>query len=195
MEPNANQYSNLVKNRPHAHRVSFAASCSEEEAAAKKTGGFYNVGWSNAAQVDGVDSVYKQENRAKIVHVPCGSLTPVLQSLFGGHISFFSLDVEGAEPLVLKNLDFNELFIEVFIVENRNNACKEECASRDEFRQILHDRGYKRWNKVIIYSDLYVHPDSKLLKLVPSNPDDKVQASKQIKPSMGIEWSFDFSPS
>ena len=83
------------------------------------------------------------------VDVPCGSLTKGLLDIFpNGHVSFFSLDIEGAEPLVVGNIDFDKVFIEVMMIENRNNFCAAKCESRDKFRKIMQDAGYERFNPV-----------------------------------------------
>jgi hypothetical protein len=37
--------------------------------------------------------------------VPCGGLTPVLSELLQGHVTLFSLDVEGARGLGVKTLE------------------------------------------------------------------------------------------
>lgn len=98
--------------------------------------------------------------------MPCGSLTNVLLDIFPqGHVTLFSLDVEGSEPLVLKHLDFEKVYIEVMIIENRNNFCKQShCKSRDEFRKIMDKAGYKRFIGVVEKSDLYIHPYSEYLE-------------------------------
>jgi len=71
-------------------------------------------------------------------------------------VTLFSLDVEGSEPLVLQHLDFEKVYIEVMIIENRNNFCKEShCKSRDEFRKIMDKAGYKIFVVVVTKSDLY----------------------------------------
>lgn len=91
--------------------------------------------------------------------VPCGSLTNVLLDIFPqGHVTLFSLDVEGSEPLVLKQLDFEKVYIEVMIIENRNNFCNQNCRSRDEFRKIMDRAGYTRFVGDVTKSDLYIHP-------------------------------------
>ena len=98
------------------------------------------------------------------MEVPCGSLTNVLLDIFPqGHVTLFSLDVEGSEPLVLKQLDFEKVYIEVMIIENRNNFCNQNCRSRDEFRKIMDRAGYTRFVGVVTKSDLYIHPCSEYL--------------------------------
>jgi len=108
--PHRAVFPELVKNRPHAHRFHMAASC-DNDGTKNTTMPFYATAFTNSAQ-GGTNNAY--EGKRQRVDVPCGSLTHLLLDLFpGGHITFFSLDVEGAEPSVLKQLDFGSLFIEL----------------------------------------------------------------------------------
>ncbi len=154
IEPNPRQYFQLVKNRPHSHRVSYAASCSEEDSRANKTVTFHAVAFTNAAQTD-VTSAYS--NPEKMVPVPCGPLTPLIEDLMDGHVHFMSLDVENAEHFVLQNVDFRKIQIDLMIVENKNSFCTEVCESRDKSRDILQQNGYKLYPGRIRHSDLFVH--------------------------------------
>lgn len=167
----------VLKNRPHAHKFSFAPSCSEEEERANKTVPFDRYPMTNAGVHQGnVTTAYTFKEW--FVDVPCGSLTQVLLDVFpNGHVSFFSLDVEGAEPLVVGNIDFNKVFIEVMMVESRNSFCRNEqaggqCASRDQYRKILLDAGYvlfyKRGKEIVKKSDLFIHPLSRHLETIRS---------------------------
>lgn len=160
IEPNPSTYTKLLQNRPHAHRLSFAPSCSEEEAKANKTVSFHAAPFTNAAQADVANNYDLSE---KAVSVPCGSLTPEIQNLMGGHVHFMSLDVENAEHLVLKNIDFKKIQIDVIIVENANTFCKEVCESRDKSREILQGHGYTLHENLIRKSDLFIHPESKFV--------------------------------
>mmetsp|Transcript_23542 Transcript_23542/g.55415 ORF Transcript_23542/g.55415 Transcript_23542/m.55415 type:complete len:346 (-) Transcript_23542:147-1184(-) len=166
VEGNPRMFESLVPNRPHAHRFNFAPSCSEEDERNNKTVPFDYVVFTNGGLHDGsVKTAYLESNETKVVDVPCGSLTKVLLDVFpGGHVSFFSLDVEGAEPYVLENIDLNRVFVEMFIVENRNVFCGKECESRDKFRKILTDHGYILFDKMVIKSDLFIHPLSEHLE-------------------------------
>jgi hypothetical protein len=157
IEANPSVYPKLLANRPNAHRMSYAPSCSIEDEANNKTLPFHPYPWTNAG-LEGKAKAYAEKN---VVDVPCGSLTPVIKDILGGHVDFFSLDVEGAEALVVENIDFDEIVVELMIVENINTFCKEQCESRDRVRTRMKQVGYVRYSDVIVKSDLYVHPSSK----------------------------------
>jgi hypothetical protein len=89
----------------------------------------------------------------------------VLLDVFpGGRVNFFSLDVEGAEPLVLgKAIDFRRVFIEVLMVEQFNSLClppPEECESREKSREIMRQNNYILYDNLVRKSDVYIHPHS-----------------------------------
>ncbi len=158
-----------------AHRMNFAPSCSEKEEAMNKTVLFDDVEMTNAGLADGsLNKATGNTKRTKApLRTPCGSLTsPMLEVFPDGHVTFFSLDVEGAEPQVLKNLDFEKVFIELMIVENFNQLCRKECATRRQFRKIMNYHGYKRFSSIVARSDLFIHPSSKFLnKMGGRQPD------------------------
>jgi len=165
VEGNPMLWEKVVVNRPNAHRFSYAPSCTEEETMANTTVKFDKYPMTNGGLADGsVQTAYSGRNRT--VDVPCGSLTQVLLDVFpNGHVSFFSLDVEGAEPFVVgKALDFDRVFIEIIMIENRNNFCKKKCKSRDEFQKIMQDYGYAMFNTMVTKSDVFIHPLSKHLE-------------------------------
>jgi len=141
VEGNPVVWEKLVGNRPQAHRFSYAPSCSEEDERSNKTVPFSHSIFTNAAlHIDSIQSAYSQQNRT--YDVPCGSLTKVLKDVLNGRVSFFSLDVEGAEPLIVGNIDFNEVHIEIMMIETNNNFCKQNCESRNAFRKIMKNAGY-----------------------------------------------------
>mmetsp|Transcript_11699 Transcript_11699/g.21278 ORF Transcript_11699/g.21278 Transcript_11699/m.21278 type:complete len:379 (-) Transcript_11699:32-1168(-) len=167
VEGNPLLWDQVVTNRPHAHRFSYAPSCSEEDEIANKTVKFDRYPMTNGGLADGsVKTSYTARNRT--IDVPCGSLTKVLLDVFpNGHVSFFSLDVEGAEPLVVgKAINFDKVFIEILMIENRNNFCEDICKSREEFRKIMMDAGYVMFSKMVTKSDVFIHPLSKHLETV-----------------------------
>eukprot|EP00978_Attheya_sp_CCMP212_P032519 scaffold127432_cov59-Attheya_sp.AAC.2 len=167
VEGNPLLWDQVVTNRPHAHRFSYAPSCSEEDEIANKTVKFDRYPMANGGLADGsVKTSYTAKKNT--IDVPCGSLTKVLLDVFpNGHVSFFSLDVEGAEPLVVgKAIDFDKVFIEILMIENRNNFCGDICKSRDEFRKIMMDAGYVMFSQMVMKSDVFIHLLSKHLETV-----------------------------
>ncbi len=97
--------------------------------------------------------------------MPCGPLSPILSDVFntsGGHIDFFSLDVEGAEALVLDTIDFKQVRVDIFMIEVENSFCKrnEKCEVRDKVRKKMKEAGYKQKYNVVRRYDVWVHPDS-----------------------------------
>ena len=155
-------FEQILTNRPNAHNFNFVPSCTEADEVANKTVQFDNYAQTNAGVQDGsVTTAYSVKNWT--VDVPCGSLTKVLLDIFpNGHVSFFSLDVEGSEPSVVGALDFKKVFIEVMMIETSNNFCKrfQYCESRNQFRKIMRDEGYVLFEKVVPRSDLFIHPQS-----------------------------------
>ncbi len=56
------------------------------------------------------------------VDAPCGSLSPILKVVFeGAPINIFSLEVEGAEPMVLHTIDSNIVMIKVMMIEVKSS--------------------------------------------------------------------------
>jgi hypothetical protein len=172
VEANSNPHAfpQLVANRPYAHRFNMAASC-DDNGYTRTTVGFHTTKEMNSAQAD-VNSAYKGVTHVDYALVACGSLTPLLLDLFPkGRVTFFSLDVEGAEAKVVKALDFDKVFIELMIVSNANDFCPQEpaeCESRNEYRSIMANAGYKLITNdvTVANSDLFIHPRSIFMKLI-----------------------------
>ena len=155
IEPNPSVKKDLLQNRPRAHRMFFAPSCSNANSTVK----FYDYPMTNAAQ-SGVTNDYESK-KGHSKDVPCGPLGPVLLDMFPEHIHFFSLDVEGAEQFVMANLDLSKVKIEVMIVEHYNSHCKKHCPARQTVRQKFRDQNYTLYYMAIERSDLFIHPESK----------------------------------
>jgi hypothetical protein len=167
VEGNAILWEKLITNRPRTHRFSYAPSCSEEDELMKKTVKFDKTIWTNGGLADGsVTTEYTGNNITGTIDVPCGSLTKVLKDVLNGHVSFFSLDVEGAEPAIVQNIDFDKVFIEIMMIETENKFCPagKPCASRTAFRKtMLENEGYIMFENMITASDVFIHPLSKHL--------------------------------
>ena len=64
--------------------------------------------------------------------ISCVSLAAVLEHLGTTRVDFFSLDVEGAEDLVLSTLDFRAADVALVMVESINRQCPHKgCPKRD----------------------------------------------------------------
>lgn len=167
IEGNPVKFPLLVQNRPNAHRLNFAPGCSVDSI--NETIPFHSVDWTNGG-LAGYAKDYPENEH--IVQVPCGSLTPVLLELAPSGIDFFSLDVEGSEPLILSNIDFMKVHIDILIVESWNAHCPAEpsiCDSRTKTRTILKNAGFVLYSQIIEKSDLFVHPESIYRAQLPSD--------------------------
>jgi hypothetical protein len=73
-------------------------------------------------------------------------------------ISFLSLDVEGAEPMVLNVLDLNAITIDVIMIETMNAHCpKGNCPNTHKVREHMAKLGkYDFFSNFVIASDIYV---------------------------------------
>jgi hypothetical protein len=101
----------------------------------------------------GLAGMAKTYEGKPMIDVPCGPLGPVLQDDFAGpdeRIAFFSLDVEGSEPLVLETIDFDKIIIEVVMIETKNNYCEKVCPSRDQIRAKMAELHYKKNTGLVI---------------------------------------------
>jgi len=90
------------------------------------------------------------------VEVHCGPLKAYLAALDIKHIDFFSLDVEGAELLVLKQFDFDAVTVDVFMVESDNVYHKAGDVDSLEIRKIMREAGFVLKTGLVRKSDVYV---------------------------------------
>eukprot|EP00934_Nitzschia_sp_Nitz4_P008507 Nitzschia sp. Nitz4//scaffold24_size164493//39583//40365//NITZ4_002314-RA/size164493-processed-gene-0.224-mRNA-1//-1//CDS//3329544072//8497//frame0 len=153
IDANPMKYDKLLEVRPHAHCLQVAPSCSSPTEI-----GFHSVGYTNAAQAN----VPNEYDNSTLIQVPCDRFTPILKDILGGYATLVSLDVEGAEDQVLATVDFDQVHVEMWMVENVNNLCprEEDCPSRSRSRKILFGAGYVGYVDVIMGSDLFVFPNS-----------------------------------
>ncbi len=152
IEAQSHSYQKVIENRPHAVKMSFSPTCKNEGETAK----FYDYPLSN----NGMEGLAKSYTGKETIDVPCGPLTPVLHDIFGpdGKVTFFSLDVEGAELMVLETLDFNTLSIEVIMVEIQNTHCPEaNCPNVLNIRRHMAMTGkYALFVNFLEASDVYI---------------------------------------
>lgn len=115
IEAQSQSYEKVIENRPNAVKLSYSPTCKEEDQVAS----FYDYPLSN----NGIEDVALSYKGKSAIKVPCGPLTSVLLDVFGGAVSFLSLDVEGAESMVLDTVDFTKLRIDIVMVEVQNTHC------------------------------------------------------------------------
>jgi FkbM family methyltransferase len=159
VEGQPGNYQRLLRNRPFAHKMSFAPSCDAEYEKVNKTIQFANYPFTNS----GLKGHAKSYDTKLHVDVPCGPFSPVLEDIFAfsnKRINFFSLDVEGAENLVLKTMDFSKVMIDVIMIESWNNHCQNNCEVREQVRQKMAAEGFLRYEGLIPKSDIHIHPNS-----------------------------------
>ena len=174
VEGNPENYLKVVSNRPHAHSMKLAPSCSQEYEDENHTIPFYRFPMTNAGLI-GHAKTYAGK---PTVDVPCGPLTPILADIFDGYesINFFSLDVEGAESLILNTIEWDKIpRIDVMIIEIKNNHCQDDsCQVRQDVRRIMKHAGYMRYQDLVRASDIYIHPNStyQMPKSIRSTPNE-----------------------
>ena len=168
IEGNPENYEKTIFNRPYAHKMSLAPSCSAEYEAVNKTIQFYRYPMTNVGLVGHAKTYEKKPT----VDVPCGPLSPIFEDVFAEDtengagsllptLDFFSLDVEGAEMLVLSTIDFQAVRINILMIEIDNDHCKgAQCQVRKDVRAKMEAEGYKRYERLVHASDIYVHPES-----------------------------------
>ena len=159
VEGQPGNYRGVLRDRPFAHKMSFAPSCDAEYERVNKTVQFANYPMTNS----GLKGHAKTYDSKPHIDVPCGPFGPVLEDIFAfsnKRINFFSLDVEGAEHLVLKTIDFSKVMIDVIMIEIRNNHCQDKCEVREQIRQKMSAEGYLRYEDLVKKSDIHIHPKS-----------------------------------
>jgi hypothetical protein len=151
VEPNPKMKDELIKSRPQAHRMFFAPSCQSTN----ETVSFISSEYTSSRQKHEGESV---ETNNGVTKLPCGPFSPVLETVMNSHIRFVSLDVEGAEAMVVRTINWTNFRVDVMIVESVNALCKTECEHRTEVRAIMKEAGYLLFTQGVSRSDLFVHP-------------------------------------
>ncbi|KAL3767115.1 hypothetical protein ACHAWO_000347 [Cyclotella atomus] len=151
IEAQTESYEKVIQNRPGAVKLSFSPTCLDNTI----TASLYNIPLSNNGMKDLAQSYTGKET----VEVPCGPLTPVLIDVFGLNqtISFFSLDVEGAELLVLNTIDFSKVDIHVIMIEVQNSYCPNpmSCAQTHLIRKRMAEANYSLFAELVEASDVF----------------------------------------
>jgi FkbM family methyltransferase len=91
--------------------------------------------------------------RNRTTSVPCGPLSDWLRLLRMSHIDFFSLDVEGAQRLVLCSMDWTSISVSVLVVECKAVGCTN--ADDDEIAYLLEAQGFIRLASLRVRHDVW----------------------------------------
>ena len=100
-------------------------------------------------------------NYERELQVQCFPLYSVLQALNNPKIDYFSLDIEGAEYVVLETLPWNKINMTLMSIET-NHAGDIFPGSREDIQIFLEAHGYKLKETVVI-DDFYIHKEFKIL--------------------------------
>jgi FkbM family methyltransferase len=153
IERQSGSYQKVIQNQPHAVKLSFLPTC----AGVNKTVKFHNYPMLNSG-LEGSAKTY--ESRSNTVEVPCELLTSVLQDVFSPskHISFMSLDVEGAESMVLSVLDLNVVAKDVIMIKIMNiHYPLGSCPNTHKVRKHMAKTGkYDVFYNFVKASDVYI---------------------------------------
>jgi hypothetical protein len=87
-------------------------------------------------------SAVSWEGAGETVTTKCSTVKHIVDEIGVSTIDYFSLDVEGAEMLILESLDFNDLTIKVFSIEVQENG--------KEIHTFMTTHGYERVGTVAI---------------------------------------------
>ena len=142
VEPTPRNYERMIKLRPNAHHLNVAPSCNTSDVVM-----FPDHWYTNA--------VMNEEGATLAIH--CGPLSYYLEQLDITHISYWSLDVEGAELSVLQTVDFNAVQIDVIMAESENRLVEKEHLAQD-VRSFLQTKDYILMKSVAVHkSDIFLH--------------------------------------
>ncbi|GMH62205.1 hypothetical protein TrRE_jg5066 [Triparma retinervis] len=142
----------LMENRPLAHRMNLAPTCEDD---GDETVTFLPSKYTNAMIYDPTNPNHVKFS-SNTVDVHCGPLKAYLAALGISHIDFFSLDVEGAELLVLRQFDFSAVTVDVVIVESSNVYHKADEGDNLEIRRIMGENGFVLNTELVEKSDVYM---------------------------------------
>jgi FkbM family methyltransferase len=167
IEANPRMYDELLRQRQHAHKFWLAPTCSMMDQSNRQNNVnnndlnqtilFHDYRYTNAGVLGAAKDFHGGH---RTTPVPCGSLTPIVQDILHGHVTFLSLDVEGSELMVLDQLDWSQLSIDILLIEIFNKHCRDVCPMRDEIRRRMEQNGYTRYQGLVKHSDVYVHVQS-----------------------------------
>ena len=117
--------------------------------------------------------------RQRNVVVKCYPLSSLMNTLGQTHIDYFSLDVEGAEMIILQSIDWKHLDIDVFTIETDQH--------RQDILTLLKTHRY-RWIQIISGDDDFwkIKKKYKIYTFLPPNSNKYVEGFFDIYFSLFI---------
>ena len=145
-EPNKSYHELIKKNRPNSILITEPLFSKEDQEInfTELEGGRSGINKSSS-----VETSYKLKTT---------SLNKVLkENLNDKNINYLSIDTEGTEYEIIKNLDFDKFYPEIITIEHNYEKKK-----RDQIYSLLKDKNYNRYFKSISrFEDWYVRPLNK----------------------------------
>ena len=118
--------------------------------------GIYQAGKPWPSQLGGRNfTQVPRKSYEREIQVQCFPLYSVLKALDRLNVGYFSLDVEGAEYVVLKTIPWSRVNITLLSVET-NHAGKIFEGSRNDIQDTLKQNGYE-WIKTVVIDDFFLH--------------------------------------
>lgn len=151
IEASPKMFPKLAKNRPLAHKLHVSPTCPDESGVIT----FLPSSFTNAMIYD-PDNKDHKKFASNTVDVRCGPLKKYIAELGVKHIDLFSLDVEGAELMVLQNFDFSAVSVDVVMVESDNAYHKSNDEGNMEIRRLMREAGFVLKKSLVQKSDVYV---------------------------------------
>jgi hypothetical protein len=183
IEAQTESYKKVIQNRPNAVKMSFSPTCLDNNTTAL----LYNFPLSN----NGMKDLAQTYTGKETVEIPCGPLTPVLLDVFGPNqtISFFSLDVEGAESLVLDTIDFSKLDIHVIMIEIQNSYCPNpmSCTQTHTIRKRMAEANYSLFAELVEASDVFTKHGSEAWRRGKSVQKENAKRQWFLKKKMNLK--------
>jgi hypothetical protein len=84
--------------------------------------------------------ILQKENKTKIININTKIISKFLEENKIKKIDYLTLDIEGKEEEILKNIDFTKTFIDIISVEDNNNLKKvDKILIKNNFRLLKHN--------------------------------------------------------
>ena len=156
IEPHPNNFYALQHTRPFNKNYNALISDKEEDVEFIYTDSYHSsVSCVKETMPKDHDVNYFNKVDNKVIKMKPQRMDKIFKDAEIDHIDLFILDVEGHELNVLKTINFEEISIGVFMIENlENNSNDQEC------KKILEENGFVFKERFEI-NDIYVHSDYK----------------------------------